>query len=203
VYWYVGMTSSGSDDSTVGFVLVNSRSKQAKFYQVAGATEEAAAKSAEGQVQEKAYRAGYPLLYNVAGIPTYIAPLKDREGLLKQVAFISVENYNIVGVGPDIATAMRNYLASMAARGNMVGNVEAGKAAEKLAVRGKIARAAIVARGGENYLYFMLENDPVLYAVPASLTAKVLLLRPGDEVGLTVAATGGDAREVLAVEVGY
>ena len=65
-------------------------------------------------MQEKGYRAGYPILYNIYGIPTYIAPLKDKEGLLKLIAFISVENYNIVGVGADVESAMRNYQQALA-----------------------------------------------------------------------------------------
>ena len=52
-YWYTGITSAGADDSTIGFMLVDTRTKEAKLYRQLGATETAAMVSATGKVQEK------------------------------------------------------------------------------------------------------------------------------------------------------
>ena len=71
-YWYTGITSSGADESTVGFMLVDSRTKEAKLYMQTGATETAAMKTAEGKVQEKEYQATFPVMYNILGKPTYV-----------------------------------------------------------------------------------------------------------------------------------
>jgi len=179
VYWYTGITSSGRDESTVGFILVNSRTKEAKWYKVAGATENAARKSAEGQVQEKGYRAGYPILYNIYGVPTYIAPLKDKEGLLKLVSFISVENYNLVGVGPDIESALRSYQQKLADKGNAFipgAEVRQGR------LSGRVSRVNQVVKGGESYFYFTLENDPRIFVGTAATSPKLPLLKAGDQV---------------------
>lgn len=183
VYWYTGITSSGKDESTVGFILVNSRTKEAKWYKVAGANETSARKSAEGQVQEKGYRAGYPILYNINGIPTYIAPLKDKEGLLKSVAFISVENYNLVGVGPDIESAMRSYRMSLASRGNLF---IPGHETNHITITGRIARISSVVKGGETYIYFMLEGDKRIFAGMANTSPKLPLAQVGDVVTVVV-----------------
>jgi hypothetical protein len=51
-YWY-GLTSVGKDESAVGFVLVDTRTKETTFYKQGGATEFAAQSSAQGKVQEK------------------------------------------------------------------------------------------------------------------------------------------------------
>ena len=56
-YWYTGLTSVGADEATVGFVLVNTRTKKAVWYRQSGATEIAAQKSARGKVQEKRFSA--------------------------------------------------------------------------------------------------------------------------------------------------
>lgn len=183
VYWYTGITSSGKDESTVGFILVNSRTKEAKWYKVAGADETGAKKSAEGQVQEKGYRAGYPVLYNIYGVPTYITPLKDKEGLLKSVAFVSVENYNIVGVGPDIENALRAYQQNLSNKGNQF---VPSNEIRPIQIQGKVSRFSQVVKGGESYYYLMLEGDQRVYVGTAGLSPKIPLVKAGDTVILTV-----------------
>ena len=56
VFLYTGITSVGSDESNIGFVLVNMRTKDTKFYKMSSAEEFSAMGSAEGAVQEKGYR---------------------------------------------------------------------------------------------------------------------------------------------------
>ena len=182
-YWYTGITSSGKDESIVGFILVNSRNKDAKWYKVAGATEDAAKRSAEGQVQEKSYRAGYPVLYNINGVATYIAPLKDKEGLLKLVSFISVENYNIVGVGPDIESAMRTYQQNLIGKGNLF---IPGNESKQVSLHGKITRFSEVVKGGESYFYFTMENDARIFIGTINISPKIPLVKLGDTVDITI-----------------
>jgi hypothetical protein len=183
VDWYTGITSSGKDDSTVGFILVNSRTKEAKWYKVAGATEDAARRSAEGQVQEKSYRGGYPILYNINGVPTYIAPLKDKEGLLKMVSFISVENYNVVGVGLDIESALRSYQQNLVGKGNLF---VPGNAVRQVTIQGKVSRISQVVKAGDSYFYFTIENDPRIFIGTINTSPKLPLVKLGDTVDITV-----------------
>ena len=35
-YWYTGITSAGGDESTIGFMLVDTRTKEAKLYKQPG-----------------------------------------------------------------------------------------------------------------------------------------------------------------------
>jgi hypothetical protein len=201
IYWYTGITSSGRDESTVGFILVNSRNKDAKWYKVAGATEDAAKKSAEGQVQEKAYRAGYPVLYNINGVATYIAPLKDKEGLLKLVSFISVENYNIVGVGPDIESALRAYQQNLVGKGN---SFVPSNEIKQVNLQGKVTRFSHVVKSGESYFYFTIENDPRIFIGTVNTSPKVPLIRLGDTVIIAVNDSKESPLNILKFEVaGY
>ena len=48
VYMYTGVTSANADQSNLGFLLSNQRTKETKFYNAPGATERAAQASAEG-----------------------------------------------------------------------------------------------------------------------------------------------------------
>ena len=71
VWVYTGGTSAVSDNSIVGFILINQRTAESHFYEIAGATEDSAMSSAEGQVQNLKYTATFPLLLNINAQPTY------------------------------------------------------------------------------------------------------------------------------------
>ncbi len=98
IYLYTGITSVVSDESNVGFILTNMRTKETKFYSVAGAEEYSAMDSAKGQVQQMNYTPTFPLLINLNGNPTYLISLKDNAGLVKMYAFVDVVDYQIVVV---------------------------------------------------------------------------------------------------------
>lgn len=96
VWVYTGVTSVNGDQSNIGFVMMNQRTSEARYYRVSGAEEHSAMSAAEGEVQEKGYKASFPSLINVSGIPTYVMVLKDAGGLVKLYAMVNVEQYNIV-----------------------------------------------------------------------------------------------------------
>ena len=116
VYLYTGITSVASDESNIGFVLSNMRTKETKFYAVPGAEEYSAMVSAKGQVQQMKYTSTFPLLINLNNKPTYLISLKDNGGLVKMYAFVDVEDYQKVVVtesSKGIKTAAQNYLGEI------------------------------------------------------------------------------------------
>jgi len=113
VYLYTGITSVVTDESNIGFILTNMRTKETTFYEVSGAEEFSAMASAEGQVQQMSYVASFPLLINFNGKPTYLLSLKDAAGLVKMYAFVDVKDYQKVVVtdaSKGIEVAASNYL---------------------------------------------------------------------------------------------
>lgn len=109
VWVYTGVTSLNADQSNVGFVLMNQRTMETKYYEVEGAIEDSAMNSAEGQVQNLGYQAAFPLLLNVADEPTYFLALKDRAGLVKKYAMVNVQKYQLVAIGDTIKGCEENY----------------------------------------------------------------------------------------------
>lgn len=109
VWIYTGVTSVTGDQSNIGFVMINQRTSEAKYYKVSGAEEHSAMDSAQGAVQEKGYKASFPSLINVAGKPTYIMVLKDAAGLVKMYAMVNVEQYNIVATASSQAEVFSKY----------------------------------------------------------------------------------------------
>ena len=113
VYMYTGVTSVAADQSNVGFILTNQRTKQTKFYEISGAEEYSAMSSAEGEVQNLRYQSTFPLLLNVANEPTYFVALKDDSGLVRMYAMINVSQYQNVATGQTLKECESNYVKLM------------------------------------------------------------------------------------------
>jgi hypothetical protein len=149
-YWYTGLTSVGQEQGTIGFVLVNTRTKETTRYKQVGATEEAARRSAMGKVQEKKYIGSFPILYNINNVPTYVLSLKDQAGLIKMVAMVSVRDHSIVGVGETLEEALRSY------RGGKVVDKKEGL----YTTYGHVKRIQSSLIDGKTSYYFTLDNVP-------------------------------------------
>lgn len=173
-YYYTGMTSVQSDESTVGLMMVSLKTRQSIFYKLTGATESAAISSAEGQVQQYGYRASFPIFLNVYDEPTYFMPLKDQEGLIKQYSFVSVENYNIVGIGNTYDEAKLNYYEKLK-ENNIVTNASTD---ESVDVEGEIERINYI---GDN-VYIKIKGDESIYTAEVKSNRMFLLAITGDKV---------------------
>ena len=119
VWVYTGVTSANGDQSNIGFVMMNQRTSGARYYQVSGAEEHSAMSAAEGEVQEKGYKASFPSLINVSGTPTYIMVLKDAGGLVKLYAMVNVEQYNIVATATSQTKVFEEYKTLLASDGKL------------------------------------------------------------------------------------
>ncbi|SCI77903.1 Uncharacterised protein [uncultured Clostridium sp.] len=179
-YWYTGITSAGADDSTIGFMLVDTRTKEAKLYRQPGATETAAMVSATGKVQEKNYEATFPVMYNILGKPTYVMSLKDKAGLVKMVAFVSVEDFNIVGIGDTTEEAYKNYKEQLKSKGN---NIEVENETNKESKTGIIQRINSDVVDGNTSYYFTVDTlKDSIFVVSSKVSNEVPLTKEGDSV---------------------
>ena len=173
VWVYTGVTSITGDQSNVGFVLMNQRTMETKFYEVEGATEQSAMDSAEGQVQNLHYTATFPLLLNISGEPTYFIALKDDAGLVKMYAMVNVQKYQIVATGDTVYTTL------MYESG--IKEVEEDTR-EVLTAEGKITKIAQGVVDGNSHYYIMLEGSDGIFDVSVVDYIDVIRYNVGDEV---------------------
>ena len=194
IYLYTGVSSVTADSSNVGFILVNQRTGESHYYPVAGATEDSAQASAEGQVQNLKYEATYPLLLNVAGQPTYFMALKDNAGLVKMYAMINVEHYQSVATGSTVAATQESYLQMLASSGAL-SEEEAATSGAEVEVSGKIASVAQAVIDGNSHFYLTLEGDSSIYDVALPGLVEVVRYGVGSDVTLSYAKDpeSGDA----------
>ncbi len=191
VWLYTGMTSVVSDESNVGFVLVNMRTKETRYYAVPGAEEYSAMDSAEGQVQHLKYTATFPLLLNIGNRPTYFMSLKDAAGLVKMYAFVDVQQYQIVGTGSSVASAQADYLEKLKADGQVV--PDRPQDSDTKTLTGVVSGlATAVVDGNSMYYIRLLAEDGKTYTFSASiaLSSDLPFLQQGDRLEITQTEDG-------------
>ena len=210
VYMYTGVTSVTSDQSIIGFILSNQRTKETTYYKIAGAKEYSAMGSAEGKVQQYNYEATFPLLLNISGQPTYFMSLKDTEGLVKMYSMVNVEQYQIVVTGTTLAECLQAYKDETSKELGVDLNIDPNKVEDDISnpdknqnenqsVTGKIVdiRSAVI--DGNTYYYFKLDTAKPYFSVRVSSFAEAVILNKGDEI--TVKYVKSDADIIAAVSV--
>ncbi len=187
VYMYTGVTSVVSDESNIGFILSNQRTKETRFYLVAGAKEYSAMDSAQGQVQQMKYTATFPLLLNISDQPTYFMALKDAAELVKMYAMVNVSQYQIVATGDTVASCEANYRRILAEKGlvsaddadlPLTGQNEASGVLDDI-------RSAVV--DGNTLYYLHLTGDSHYYVISAAVQPEVVIYNTGDYVTIRFA----------------
>mgnify|MGYP000018228890 FL=1 len=184
VYVYTGVTSAGSDESNIGFILTNQRTKQTTFYSIAGAEEFSAMNSAEGVVQHLNYSATFPLLLNISNQPTYFMALKDYAGLVKMYAMVNVQQYQIVATGASVEECQSNYYKLL--RQNKLDTGEAPiLPADEDTVTGIVTALRSAVIDGTTMYYVTLDADNTVYCISAGEVEKAILLNVGDRITIT------------------
>jgi hypothetical protein len=189
IYMYTGITSVVSDESNLGFILTNLRTKETKYFDCPGAEEYSAMDSARGQVQQMNYTASFPILINLSGRPTYVISLKDDAELVKMYAFVDVADYQKVVVtdaASGIQNAAYNYI-------NNNGIVTKGKEIE---ITVSTIKDAII--DGNTYYYITDTNGKKYRASIKINSNKLPFIKSGDKV--TVAYNEKEVREIINVK---
>ncbi|MBR4544556.1 MAG: CvpA family protein [Oscillibacter sp.] len=195
VYMYTGVTSVTSDESNIGFILSNQRTKETRFYSIAGAKEYSAMDSAQSQIQQMRYTATFPLLLNIASQPTYFMALKGGDGLVKMYAMVNVQQYDIVSTGSTVADCENSYRQTLASRGiidkTLASPIEAEPVDEYEAV-GVITDIRSSVIGGDTHYYVKLSDVPGYLDFDAASVPTAVLLNVGDRIRYRCEAFAGD-----------
>ena len=184
---YTGITSVLADESNIGFVIVNMRTKETKFYPVSSAEEFSVMDSAKGAVQEKGYDATFPLLINVYNRPTYFMSLKDKASLIKMYSLVDAQNYQKVAVGNTVEETVENYQKITS---DIMNNV--GASSEKTIVIEDIQSVVI----DSNTLYYIKAKDEEkILSASINVDPRLAFIKAGD----TIEVSGSDMGSVFVI----
>ena len=192
VYAYTGVTSANADQSNLGFLLCNMRTKETHFYEAPGATEAAARASAEGVVQDLGYVSTFPLLLNIAGEPTYFIPLLDNTNLVKSYAMVNVAQYQLVATGATVSACEQTYIQMLSDKG-----VTTPEELPKTQASGTIVEIRSAVLSGSTYYFLRLEGETVFYALSAAQDRQAVTLNVGDRITLDHALPGEEETDIL------
>ncbi len=198
VFMYTGITSVSSDQSNIGFLLSNQRTKETTFYSAPGAIETSAQASAQGVVQDLRYTATFPLLLNIAGEPTYFMSLKDGSELVKMYAMVNVGQYQIVATGNTVAQCENNYIALLAEN-----NIDTGDAISNIPTDSQHHAEGIVAEirtaviEGNSYYFIRLEGQTFFYSISAASNQNTVILNIGDSVSISTSIPEDESASIL------
>lgn len=196
VWVYTGITSLNADQSIVGFVLMNQRTMETRFYSVEGAIEYSAMGSAQGQVQNLGYQATFPLLLNIANEPTYFMALKDDAGLVKKYAMVNVQKYQWVAIGDTVAECEKSYMTLLNTNG-----ITSADAGNTLQVSGKIEAIAPVTIEGTTYYYVYISGNEQVFSfnMANSDLLPIIKYKVGDTIKLAY-NSASPANEVTEIQ---
>ena len=197
VWVYTGVTSVNGDQSNIGFVLMNSRTGESKYFSIAGAEEHSAMSSAEGQVQNLGYVASFPSLININGVPTYIMVLKDNAGLVKMYALVNVEKYNIVATGATQKDALVSYRKLLAQNEIISDDKTATEDTPSKKITVKDIRYITV--DGETYVY-ITDKDGAVYKQNFADNEALIFIQENDTITIYYIESEDGINQLISYE---
>ena len=206
VWMYTGITSVTGDRGNIGFILVNQRTKETRYYSCAGAEEDSARSSAAGAVQQYSYTATFPILLNIADQPTYFMALKDAAGLVKMYAMVNVQQYQVVATGSTVAECRDRYQALLLENGITGGAdkpdepVTPPPAVQSQTVTGAIADIREANVDGDTIFYIQLEGGGVYYTISVRDCPILPILNAGERITVTYEESGGPLAAARTIE---
>lgn len=157
-YYYTGIQSTGSDDATSAYMLIDTRTGKVLYFKKEGYNESSAMNSMNGNKFISDTKGNYfvntPIFCNVYNVETYFSVIKSsQDGRRKGYAFCSLRD-KIVGVGETLEGALADYLKNIYEQQNKVvlQDAEALELTETLKIKD-------IRQIGECY-YFLFEKYP-------------------------------------------
>lgn len=209
IYIYTGITSMAKDSSNLGFIMVNERTGEYRYFAVSGANEQSAMNAAEGEVQQYSYKASFPTLINVDGELTYIGVLKDSNGLVKMYYMVNVKDYGKVAVASKREECVTTYAEELGLKPDesLIDAAEQGAAADDESsddeqkenaeeVTFTVSVLQYVDVDGNTFVYMGTEDGKVYKAKFAS-NEDLLFVKAGDTLKGTIAKDSFTLEEIV------
>lgn len=192
-YIYTGVTSVTSDESNIGFLFSNLRTKETRYYPLAGAEEYSAMAAAEEAVKNYGYTASFPWMLVVEGTPTYCMTLKGNGGIVYMYAMVNVNKYHLVATGTTKEECQANYrnlvlsndVTITQAPSSLPDGPQTGN------ITGIIQDIRTGNKNGTTYFYLKLENSEPWYVISLTDNEEAIKLNTTDTVVLDAGTSGG------------
>lgn len=180
LYHFTGLTSTGGDESTVGFVYVNLRTKESTLYSFSGATEYAAMNKSLTLIPQTNISSSFPVPVSIDEVSTYYLLIKGADGRIIRHVFMSVQDLQVFGIGFNQTSAYNDYLLNIDSDSNQALNTVSGEI---------LAIDSYVLAGNTVYLISLEDGSYTLNVsnVSSLIINQLIQLNVGDTVTLQLA----------------
>lgn len=176
--WYVSCITSpnNNDQTSVGFIIVNLKTKESVRYSNPGITEMRAREIAQGDERVKAQNldSTWPILITYHNVPTYFVVLKN-EVLSQKIVLINVEDGTLVAMGDTLDVAKQEYENLLAGKGVISSGTNPTGTFTVDRIRDL----------GDKIQFTVNEVESVYFEVDVNLSLDARFLQPGDVVTIT------------------
>lgn len=174
-YYVSCITSPNENDQTsIGFVTINLKTREAHKYYVNGITEMRAREIAmnDARVKAQALTATWPLLINYEGIETYFIVLKN-EVQSQKIVLLNVKDGELVAMGNTLEEAKAEYDKLLADSGE--------SSLETKTITGEVIRIRDL---GETIEFILKDNEEKYFVVSPSVSLDARFIQIGDNVSI-------------------
>ncbi|MFA5586469.1 MAG: hypothetical protein WDA02_08000 [Saccharofermentanales bacterium] len=173
-YYYTDIIDYyGKDDVSIGFIFVDTKTKETIYYKYKGITVESSISTIENLVGDK-YDILIPGIYKLFGELVYFTIIKDDNKIVKY-AIVNYKNGKIIGIGDNVNDAKFKYQLSLNKNGIINNDLPP--------VRIKIDRIGLDIINGIIYYNFTTENYPNrIFITTSNISSDIILTEKGDDI---------------------
>ncbi|MFZ4450766.1 hypothetical protein [Salibacterium aidingense] len=195
MYWMVDHMRPNQDSNTmVGFTMVNAQTGEATYYTGssgllnAGGAREVVNKS----FQREQWSGTQPVLYSVYDNYTWVVPVVDQNGLMREIAMVHAETGTIAS-GSSREEAFRSYRQTLANELD-ADNYTPTDVLEEETVEGTVYRVSDM---NDQVIQVLLSGESRVLEFDVSEIADVVFLREGDKIEAQVVDTEENVLNVI------
>jgi hypothetical protein len=194
--WLEPMTSNaGSDNSSTGVILFDTRDMTGRFYPLTGlgVTDNVISAFKSNPANIRNYDVGNVELYQIYGEPTWVATFTQANSYgasFQAVGMVDARHLNGANVimASNKADALAAYAQWLA--DHNVNGTGAAPSAKQVTITGKLARISAATERGETVYYMTLDGQSKIFKAGLALSPELPLAQPGDTVSVTYLDTG-------------
>lgn len=194
--WLMPMTSSsGADNSSTGVVLYDTHDTSGKFYPLTGLGVGGNVQTTfEGNPKNlRGYQVGAVQLYQVYGVPTWVAIFVQPNGSGESYQAIGmVDARHLIGANVVMEATKSEALAAYAESLSTASAPGSGPSSsgQPATVRGTVTRISAATENGTTVYYILIQGQSRIFKANLSLSAELPLVREGDTVQGAYTDTG-------------